>query len=83
MSGPAAKRPRQPWRVILTGPDVRAQSSHTSEAKTYALIRASLGPDSPARTAKVLLWEDARWMHYETVHAEDLPADPSKEQHDA
>lgn len=66
-----AKR-RKPWRVILTGPDVRATSGHTSEAKAYALIRAALGGDSPADTARVEHWENGLWRWTETVGADDI-----------
>jgi hypothetical protein len=66
-------KPRKPWRVILTGPDVHATSDHTSEAKAYALIRASLGDDSPADTARVEQWEGGRWWHFETVTADEIP----------
>lgn len=66
-------RPRKPWRVIVTGPDVRATSDHTSEAKAYAFIRAALGGDSPAENARVDHWEDGRWRWFETVNAEDVP----------
>ncbi|MGW5711574.1 hypothetical protein [Streptomyces olivaceus] len=66
-------KPRKPWRVILTGPDVHAESDHTSEAKAYALIRAALGGDSPADTAKVMQWEGGRWWHFETVTADEIP----------
>ncbi|MBZ6211612.1 hypothetical protein KVH31_34520 [Streptomyces olivaceus] len=69
-----ATKPRKPWRVIVTGPDVRAESDHTSEAKAYALIRASLGEGSPADTARVEQWEDGRWWHFETVHADVIRA---------
>jgi hypothetical protein len=66
-------KPRKPWRVILTGPDVRATSDHTSEAKAFMLVRAALGGDSPADTARVEHWEDGRWRHFETMHTEDVP----------
>jgi hypothetical protein len=70
-------KPRKPWRVILTGPDVRATSDHTSEAKAYALIRAALGGDSPADTARVEQWEGGRWWHFETVTASEIPNNPT------
>ena len=66
-------KPRKPWRVILTGPDVRAESDHTSEAKAYALIRAALGGDSLADTARVMQWEDGLWRWFETVTADNNP----------
>ncbi|WP_030344785.1 hypothetical protein [Streptomyces sp. NRRL S-1022] len=66
-------KPRKPWRVILTGPDVRAESAHTSEAKAYTLIRAALGGASPADTARVEQWEGGRWRHFETVTADEIP----------
>lgn len=68
-----AKKPRNPWRVIITGPDVRAESAHTSENAAYALIRAALGGDSPAENARVEYWEDGLWRWFETVDAEDVP----------
>ena len=67
-----ARRPSKPWRVILSGPDVTAESAFTSEAKTYAFVRASLTPGSPAHTAKVMQWDDGRWWHFETLHPEDV-----------
>lgn len=69
-----ATKPRKPWRVIVTGPDVRAESGHTSEAKAYALVRAALGGDSPADTARIEQWEGGRWWHFETVHADEIRA---------
>jgi hypothetical protein len=71
-------RPRKPWRVAVTGTDVHTESDHTSESAAYAFVRATLRGDSPASTARVLQWSDGRWWHYETIHAEDLPADGSK-----
>ncbi|MEU1434036.1 hypothetical protein ABZ438_08045 [Streptomyces sp. NPDC005786] len=67
------RKPRKPWRVVITGPDVRATSEHTSEAKAYALVRAALGGDSPAEKARVEYWEDGLWRWFETVDAEDVP----------
>jgi hypothetical protein len=67
-------KPRKPWRVIVTGPDVRAESDHTSEAKAYALVRASLGEGSPADTARVEQWEDGCWRWFETVTADEIRA---------
>lgn len=67
-----ARRPSKPWKVILTGPDVTAESQHTSEAKTYTFIRAALGPGSPATKARVEHWEDGRWIWYDTVTAEEI-----------
>lgn len=69
----SARRPSKPWRVILTGPDVTAESAHTSETKAFAFIRASLGTDSPADTARVECWEDGRWRWFETLTREDMP----------
>ncbi|MFM9635962.1 hypothetical protein [Streptomyces turgidiscabies] len=66
-------KPRKPWRVILTGPDVRATSDHTSEAKAFTLVRAALGADSPADTARVEQWADGRWRWFETMHTDDMP----------
>lgn len=67
-----ARRPRRPWRVILTGPDVTAESDHTSQTAAYALIGAALGNGSPATEARVMQWADGRWWHFETVRAGDL-----------
>ena len=67
-------KPRKPWRVIVTGPDVRAESDHTSEAKAYALVRASLDEGSPADTARIEYWEDGLWRWFETVHADEIRA---------
>ena len=66
-------KPRKPWRVILTGPDVRATSDHTSEAKAFALVRAALKEGSPADTARIEQWEDGRWRWFETMTTEDVP----------
>lgn len=66
-------RPRRPWRVTITGPDVKAESEHTSERAAYSLIRATLGGDSSATSARVMQWSEGRWWHFETVNAEDLP----------
>jgi hypothetical protein len=60
--------------VTVTGPEVTATSSFTSEAKTFAFVRASLGGDSPADSAKVEQWEGGRWWHFETVTAEEIRA---------
>ncbi|NED75373.1 hypothetical protein G3I51_24220 [Streptomyces sp. SID9944] len=70
-------KPRKPWRVILTGPEVHAEADHTSEAKAYAFVRAALRGDSPADTAKVMQWEGGRWWHFETVHADEIPDEPA------
>ncbi|MFI5739174.1 hypothetical protein ACIA9I_12465 [Streptomyces anulatus] len=69
----ATRKPRKPWRVIVTGPDVRATSDHGSEAKAYALVRATLGGDSPAEQARVEYWESGQWRWFETVNADDIP----------
>lgn len=66
------KKPSKPWRVTVTGPEVTATSSFTSEAKTFAFVRATLGGDSPAATAKVEQWEGGRWWHFETVTADEI-----------
>ncbi|MEH0417828.1 hypothetical protein [Streptomyces sp. B21-083] len=68
-----AAKPRRPWRVILTGPDVHATSDHTSENKAFAFVRAGLGSGSPADTARVEQWEDGQWRHFETMTADDMP----------
>lgn len=67
-----ARRPSKPWKVILTGPDVTAESAFTSETKAYDFVRASLGGDSPAVDARVEYWETGLWRWYETLHAEDI-----------
>ncbi|MFJ4473213.1 hypothetical protein ACIP2X_37765 [Streptomyces sp. NPDC089424] len=66
------RKPSKPWRVTVTGPEVEATSSFTSEQKTYAFIRASLGAGSPAEAAKVEQWEGGRWWHFETVTANEI-----------
>ena len=70
-------KPRKPWRVTVTGPDVRATSPFTSEAKAFAFVRTCLGGDSPANTARVEQWEDGRWWHFETMHADEIPEEPA------
>lgn len=66
-------KPRKPWRVTLTGPDVRAQSDQTSETKAYAFMHAALkGDDSPANTGEIRHWEHGRWVLYERVTADEL-----------
>lgn len=69
-------RPRKPWRVTLSGADVRATSDHTSEKAAYAFLLAALRGDSPATAARVDYWEDGLWRHFETVEAADLPPAP-------
>lgn len=69
----ATRKPRKPWRVIITGPDVNAASDHTSEAKAYELVRAALGGDSPAEQASIEYWESGQWRWFETVDADDIP----------
>lgn len=67
----ATSKPRKPWRVILTQKGVElAEVDHTSEAKAFAHVRMALG--SGADTAKVMQWEDGRWWHFETMHAEEV-----------
>ncbi|MCY0928346.1 hypothetical protein OTB20_19515 [Streptomyces sp. H27-H1] len=66
-------RPRKPWRVTLTGPDVHATADHTSERNAYAFLLAALHGDSPATDARVDYWEGGRWGHYEDIHGRDLP----------
>lgn len=69
-----ARKPRKPWRLILIGPDVRAQSDHGSETAAYQLMRAALkGDDSPADTGEVQHWEDGHWVLYERITADELP----------
>lgn len=68
------RKPRKPWRLTLTGPDVRAQSDHGSQDAAYRLMRAALkGDDSPADTGEVRHWEDGRWVLYERINADELP----------
>lgn len=68
------RKPSKPWRVTVTGPEVKATSSFTSEAKAYTFIRASLSEGSPADAAKVEQWEGGRWWHFETVTADEIRA---------
>lgn len=68
------RKPSKRWRVTVTGPEVTATSPFTSEAKAFAFVRASLGGDSPADTAKVEQWEGGRWWHFETVTADEIRA---------
>lgn len=64
-------KPRKPWRVILTQNGIHlAEVPHTSEAKAFAHVRAALR--SGADTAKVMQWEDGRWWHFETMHADEI-----------
>ncbi|WP_405506360.1 hypothetical protein OG323_06130 [Streptomyces cyaneofuscatus] len=69
----ATRKPRNPWRVIITGPDVGATSDHTSEANAYTLVRAVLGGDSPAEQARIEYWESGAWRWFETVTADEIP----------
>jgi hypothetical protein len=65
-------KPRKPWRVILTQNGVQlAEVDHTSEAKAFAHVRTALG--AGADTARVEQWENGRWLHFETMHAQDMP----------
>ncbi|MEW2070023.1 hypothetical protein [Streptomyces sp. NPDC007346] len=66
-------RKRKPWMVVLAGPDVKAESGHTSELNAYSFVRASLGADSPAETAEILHWEDGRWILRERLSKGELP----------
>lgn len=67
-----ARRPSKPWRVIVTGPDVTAESDHASKDKAYAFAWVCLGIDSPADTAKVMQWNGGRWWYFETLRKEDV-----------
>lgn len=67
-----ARRPSKPWRVILTGSDVTAESAFTSEAKAYDFVRTALGGDSPAEQARIEYWETGTWRWYETVTKEEM-----------
>lgn len=69
----ATRKPRKPWRAIITGPDVKATSDHTSEAKAYVFVRAALGGDSPAEQARIEFWESGEWRWFETVNADEIP----------
>ncbi|MFH9812488.1 hypothetical protein ACH4NO_18070 [Streptomyces olivaceus] len=65
-------KPRKPWRVILTQGGIQlAEIDHTSEAKAFEHVRAALR--AGADTAKVMQWEDGRWWHFETIHADEIP----------
>ena len=65
-------KPRHPWRVILTQNGIQlVELDHPSEAKAFEHVRVALG--SGADTAKVMQWEDGRWWHFETMHADDMP----------
>lgn len=67
-------RPRKPWRVTLTGTDVRVTSEHTSEKAAYAFLATALR-EHGNRTARVDHWERGVWWWFETVAASDLPAE--------
>lgn len=69
-------RPRKPWRVTLSGANVRATSEHTSEKAAYTFLLAALRGDSPASAARIDQWEGGRWRHFETMRTADLPAAP-------
>ncbi|MFD3970184.1 hypothetical protein [Streptomyces cyaneofuscatus] len=66
------KKPRKPWRVIVTGPDVNATSDHTGEANAYTLVRTVFGGDSPAEQARIEYWENGEWRWFETVTADEI-----------
>lgn len=64
-------KPRKPWRVILSQGGIQlAEVDHTSEAKAFAHVRTALKAGSD--TAKVMQWDDGRWWHFETMHAEEI-----------
>ncbi|MFD9004493.1 hypothetical protein ACFV0T_26630 [Streptomyces sp. NPDC059582] len=65
-------QPRKPWRVLIIGPDVVAQSDHGTKAAAYALLRAALRGDSPANTAIVERWQDGSWRQYAKVSARSI-----------
>jgi hypothetical protein len=67
-----ARRPSKPWRVIVTGPDVTAESSHISEDGAYTFVRGALGAEGSAEQARVECWEDGRWRWFETIRKEDM-----------
>jgi hypothetical protein len=60
-------KPRKPWRLLVLGPDVLATSDHGTKDSAYRLARASIGPDSPANTARVERWTAGRWVHHATL----------------
>ncbi|MET9190099.1 hypothetical protein ABZX63_33270 [Streptomyces tendae] len=69
-------KPRKPWRVILTQGGIQlAEIDHTSEAKAFEHVRTALR--AGADTAKVMQWEGGSWWHFETVHASDIPQEPT------
>lgn len=68
------RKPSKPWRVTVTGPEVTAPVSFTSEAKTYDFVRARLTSDGPADSAKVDHWENGQWWWYESVTADEIRA---------
>lgn len=69
-------RPRKPWRVILSGSQgFISETDHTSEAKAYEQLCTALrDPASVASEAMVMQWSDGRWWHFETLHADNIPA---------
>lgn len=74
-------KPRKPWRVILTGPIARVETEHTSEKRAYDYLvtelRLAKQGERPHTEAKVMQWEGGRWWHFETVHAHEIPKEPS------
>lgn len=69
-------RPSKPWRVSLSGPaGFISETPHTSEAKAYEQALAALrDPSTGAFEAMVMQWSDGRWWHFETLHADNIPA---------
>ena len=66
-------KPRKPWRVIeFRNGMEHAETEHTSEAKAFTHVRTILQAD--ADTAKVMQWEDGRWWHFDTMHADEIRA---------
>lgn len=65
-------KPRKPWRVTLTGPNLNETTEHTSEAKAYVLVNSSFLEAGRVSEARVDQWEGGRWWHFETVTAEEM-----------
>lgn len=77
------RRPSKPWRVILTGPidrdgaTIRVETEHTSERHAYDYLRTELGlakqGERPHIEAKVMQWENGRWIWFDNWTKEDMP----------
>ena len=65
-------RPSKPWHVIPSKDGIKlTEGRHTSEQKAYGHVRDALR--SGADTARVEHWEDGRWIHFDTMTADELP----------